>query len=116
MATFDTALLKIFHQWEQLTGEPLQISANAAAAPGLAPGAIVAGRYRLDKVLGAGGMGRVWLGQDQLEKKEIALKEMQVSSLRAKAGAVDAHSDTLEALFKREFFTMTKLAHPNTVK
>ncbi len=85
----------------------------------LAPGAVVAGRYRLDAVLGEGGMGRVWLAEDQLEHRQVALKQMRAVArgpgpvAREGSEAVDAG---LDVAFKREFYTMTKLQHPNTIQ
>jgi tetratricopeptide (TPR) repeat protein len=80
---------------------------SGEAAPILAAGQVLGGRYRLDSVLGEGGMGRVWLAEDQLEKRRIAFKEMRSEQGRG--------SPELDVAFKREFYTMTKLQHPNTV-
>src|SRR5438067_482597 len=74
----------------------------------LGAGKVAAGRYKLEAVLGEGGMGRVWLADDQLDKRRVALKEM-----RSAGGAA---SPELDVAFKREFYTMTKLQHPGTVK
>ncbi|MBK7862009.1 MAG: protein kinase [Archangiaceae bacterium] len=108
--------LRVSNAWESLTGDPLHIEGEARASA-LEPGSSIAGRYQIRELLGAGGMGRVWLVNDTLEKRDVALKEMKTSALRAQqqlkgSGA----SDTLELLFKREFFTMSKLSHPGSVK
>jgi serine/threonine protein kinase len=37
---------------------------------------VVAQRYRRVRVIGTGGMGRVWLGHDELIDREVAIKEL----------------------------------------
>lgn len=53
---------------------------RAAPAEGLdrpVPGQTFAGRYRVDRVLGAGSFGLVYLGEDALDGRAVVLKELR---------------------------------------
>jgi serine/threonine protein kinase len=70
-------------------------------------GELVGGRYRLHDILGSGGMGRVWLAEDELLRRPVAVKEM----LGPAAGRVDIQLRTV-----REARAAARLDHPGVVK
>ncbi|HEU0029446.1 MAG TPA: serine/threonine-protein kinase [Kofleriaceae bacterium] len=82
-----------------------QVLAKAVAAPPTYPvipaGLVVAEHYEIDRVLGAGGMGTVYLAHDQQLDRPVALKLHRTA----------AHGERLH----REAVAMAKLAHPNVV-
>src|SRR5689334_12851308 len=69
----------------------------------LATGAIVAGQYRIEAELGAGGMGVVYRARDQRLDRVVALKICRALGRRALAR------------FEREAMALARLSHPNVV-
>src|SRR4051794_18702429 len=69
-------------------------------------GTTVAGRYRLDERLGAGGMGVVYKGKQKGPGKPVAIKFLH----EAFAGVAD-----LVKRFEREVAVMRRMSHPNLV-
>jgi serine/threonine-protein kinase len=67
----------------------------------------IAGRYRLDRRLGAGGMSTVYMSIDRVLERPVAIK------LLAEHLAED---DGFVARFRREALAAAKLVHPNIVQ
>ncbi len=71
----------------------------------LAAGHLLDGRYRIKRVLGAGGMGRVYLGNDtRLANRPVAIKEMIVGDGIKEKKAIED--------FAREARVLAVLSHP----
>jgi serine/threonine protein kinase len=71
---------------------------------------LVAGRYQLVRPLGRGGMGAVWLGEDQLAGRQVAVKE-----LRPPDGLSPEEQDVFRRRALSEARSAARLTHPNAV-
>jgi tRNA A-37 threonylcarbamoyl transferase component Bud32/tetratricopeptide (TPR) repeat protein len=82
-----------------------QVIQRAVAAPATFPalpsGTVVANRYEIERLIGAGGMGTVYLARDRTLDRPVAVKLHRTV----------AASERLH----REAIAMAKLAHPNVV-
>ena len=91
------------------TLEPAEAADEAAtgsAAADFAPGATMAGRYRLEEKIGQGGMAVVFRARDLELDEDVALK---VFTLRTT-------SDTAVARFKQELKLSRQLVHANIIR
>ncbi len=64
------------------------------------PGVIVAGRFRLSRIVGSGGMGEVWAADDQKSGTRVALKRLLPAAAK--------HHEVV-ARFKREAFLLGRV-------
>src|SRR5215472_10710136 len=75
------------------------------AGESLPVGHLLDGRYRIHKLLGVGGMGRVYLGNDsRLANRPVAVKEMIIGDGAQERKAVED--------FHREASVLARLSHP----
>jgi len=66
---------------------------------------LIANRYRVERLLGEGGMGKVWQVFDTITQQPCALKVLSQT----------LDSDEALLQFKQEFWFMTRLRHPNII-
>ena len=85
------------------------IAGSMKASPPLdAIGSVIAGRYRVQQLLGRGGMAAVFKVKDERSGKELAIK---------RAVARDAARHRKQAsLLEREYHTLVQLAHPRIIE
>jgi predicted Ser/Thr protein kinase len=76
----------------------------AAAAPAVLEAGAKLGRYEVERLLGVGGMGVVYVGRDPRLGRRVALKRLHGAT------HADAH-----ARLEREAQAMAQLSHPNVV-
>lgn len=71
-----------------------------------APDVVVSGRYRLERLLGEGGMGAVWSATHVITRKHVALKFLKTS---------ERGNENLIRRFLREARAVSAVNHPNVV-
>ena len=75
--------------------------------PEMAQGNLVAGRYRLDRHLGEGGMGSVWAATHVVTRRAVAMKFLKPAL---------QHKSEVRQRFLREAQAASALRHPNVVE
>jgi serine/threonine protein kinase len=71
---------------------------------------VVAGRYRLRRLLGQGSMGTVWEAYDEFLHRPVAVKEV-----RLPPGIPEAEADELRERTLREARAIAVVSHPNVI-
>lgn len=87
------------------------LSQSAAGGGVFAPGSLFAGRYRIERLLGAGGMGAVYQAWDSELGVSIALKVIRSDITSDPEAARD-----FERRFKQELLLARQVSHPNVVR
>ena len=100
-----TALISAFEQEAEFLETPILQSSNSAGQSVCEPGELL-GHYRIEELLGRGGMGDVYLATDNTLGRKVALKLLPFKPAIGKA--------TL-ARFWLEARTASALNHPNIV-
>lgn len=85
--------------------------AGSSIAGMFSPGSLFAGRYRIKRMLGAGGMGAVYEAFDQELAVPIALKVIRSEVIADSDAARD-----YERRFKQELLLARQVSHPNVVR
>ena len=91
----------------QERSEGIAAEAERVLAGTVRPGQVVAGRFEIIRLLGAGGMGAVYLAQDRQLSEKVALKVIAGLGLTDPAAA-----DRL----RREASAARRISHPNVVR
>jgi serine/threonine-protein kinase len=84
---------------------------SQSQSPAPADPKVIAGRYEVEKRLGAGAMGVVYKARDLTLRRHVAIKTIRFEGLAASQTA----SDEMLERFKREARTAAQLKHPNIV-
>src|ERR1700757_2290618 len=90
------------------TGAPV-LGAGDPQAPDPMIGQTLGGKYKVVRLLGEGGMGAVYEGEQQLgtTKRKVAVKTLHPHLSR---------DPKIKARFEREVGTIAELEHPNTIQ
>ena len=89
--------------------ETATTSPSASPGPGFRAGQVLNQRYRIERKLGAGGMGVVFLAVDVKLERQVAIKTIRRSSL----GRSPQQAAVARGRFEREGRLVARLSHPN---
>lgn len=87
-----------------------QSASQTPSAAGEAEQSLLAGRYRLDSLLGRGSMGAVWKAHDIILRRSVAVKEVLLPPTQS-----DAENSVARERALREARAIAALSHPNVV-
>src|SRR6185369_12793726 len=75
----------------------------------LQPSALIGGRFRIEAILGQGGMGAVYRVLDERQGRQLALKQLRT-------GGPGHNAALMISQFEREYHTLCQLAHPSIIE
>ena len=94
--------------YQELTGaEPLAILSSLGMAQEVSTGTLIGERYRLEHQVGQGGMGAVWVAEDEKLHRWVAVKLL---------GPACAKSRSARERFEREAMALARLRSTNVVQ
>jgi tRNA A-37 threonylcarbamoyl transferase component Bud32/formylglycine-generating enzyme required for sulfatase activity len=97
---------------EMIDAQDVRHPLDGATAPEpLAPGTLLDGRYEIERVLGTGGYGTVYLALQKSTGQRVAIKVMHPTQ-----GVDAAVWELARARFKREMNLIGQLDHPHVVR
>ncbi|HET9987041.1 MAG TPA: serine/threonine-protein kinase, partial [Kofleriaceae bacterium] len=91
-----------------MTAAPTREGAKQSVGTSLEPGQVLAGRYRVQRLLGKGGMGAVYLADDEVLHELVALKVI--------SSAYAADESAMIARFRREASAARKVSSPQVIR
>ena len=97
----DTVAAGETDSFDEILKKVVRPQAASSGPPELARGTVFAGRFTIERVVGVGGMGTVYIARDASLGREVAIKVHH-----APGGGVR---------LRREAIAMARLAHPNVV-
>jgi predicted Ser/Thr protein kinase len=91
-----------------MTIAPRRAAALRQVGTSIEPGQVLAGRYRVQRLLGKGGMGAVYLADDEVLHELVALKVI--------SSAFSTDEAALVARFRREASSARKVSSPQVIR
>lgn len=92
-------------------GHPTVLPGSKPPGSKLTTGRVIGGRYELRAAIGAGGMGTVWSGHDQLLRRDVAIKEVLIHD-----GLPQRERDLLCERTLREARAAARLDHSSVIR